>query len=156
MALCPTMKKYIDQVENVQRRFSKRIPELSNLTYSERLKRLNLETLELRRLRFDLFYYFKILHNLTPHDPNDFFTFHRPSNILRDNTALIMIPVNSNKTLLSSFRYRAAICWNNLPSNVKLADSYTKFKKLIFDLNLDSFMYGSFYTDNLADTILIN
>ena len=44
----------------------------SALSYQERLLKLNLESLELRRLRLGLTYYFKIFDNLTPLDPNKF------------------------------------------------------------------------------------
>jgi len=40
--------------ESVQRRFTKRLPGLSCFTYHERLKRINIPSLEHRRLYFDL------------------------------------------------------------------------------------------------------
>ena len=48
------MQKDIDNIEKVQRRATKMINRLSQLSYEERLKRTNLMTLELRRLRADL------------------------------------------------------------------------------------------------------
>ena len=69
----PNQKKYIDLIEKVQRRFTKRIPCLHTLPYLDRLKAINLPSLELRRLHFDLFYYYKILHNLTDINPDIFF-----------------------------------------------------------------------------------
>ena len=45
----------IDAVESVQRRLTKRLPTLKNLSYSERLKCLNIFSVELRRLHTDLF-----------------------------------------------------------------------------------------------------
>jgi len=48
----PYCVKYIDAVESVQRRFTKRLPGYNSLAYSERLKRSNLLSLELRRLHF--------------------------------------------------------------------------------------------------------
>jgi hypothetical protein len=124
------------------------------LSYFERLRRLNLETLELRRLRFDLIYYFKILHNLTPHDPADFFSFHRPPSTLRNSAPLIQIPVNGNKTLYSSFRYRTASCWNNLPEAVKLVECFTSFRRQIMAVDLTPFLHGSCVTDSVCDTFL--
>jgi len=41
-------------VELVQRRFAKRIPGLATMTYHSRLKLLNLQRLEVTRLRSDL------------------------------------------------------------------------------------------------------
>jgi len=75
----PNQKKYIDLIEKVQRRFTKRIPCLHNLPYLDRLKTINLESLELRRLHFDLFYYYKILHNLTDINPDNFFHLSQPT-----------------------------------------------------------------------------
>jgi len=52
----PTLKKHIDKLEKVQKVFTKRIPSLCHLPYLQRLNVLNLDTLELRRLYFDLIY----------------------------------------------------------------------------------------------------
>ena len=46
-------RKDIDMLERIQRRATKMIPELRNLTYEERLKECVLTTLETRRLRGD-------------------------------------------------------------------------------------------------------
>lgn len=43
----------IDEVERVQRSFTKYIYEVKNLEYEERLKKLNLPSLEYRRFRGD-------------------------------------------------------------------------------------------------------
>ena len=44
----------IDALESVQRRFTKRLPEFSNMSYADRLINLNLQSLEHRRLINDL------------------------------------------------------------------------------------------------------
>jgi hypothetical protein len=59
----------IDLIENVQRKFTKALPSISSLPYSERLASLNLDLLELRRVRFDLVYYYKVFNHLTPFNP---------------------------------------------------------------------------------------
>ena len=46
----PFNKCDIERVEKVQRRFTKWLPGLKDLTYSQRLKVIDLESLELRRL----------------------------------------------------------------------------------------------------------
>ena len=48
-----SLKYLIELLENVQRQFTKRIFGLYNLTCHQRLNCLGLESLELRRLRFD-------------------------------------------------------------------------------------------------------
>ena len=45
----------IDAVESVQRRFTKRLSGLQGLSYDARLRRLELQSLELRRLLTDLY-----------------------------------------------------------------------------------------------------
>ena len=57
----PSQIHLIDLLENVQRKFTKRIPSISHLNYVERLKIINLESLELRRLKFDLINYYKFM-----------------------------------------------------------------------------------------------
>ena len=57
----PRLAKHITMIENVQRRATKLVPELSELTYEERLKELELPTLAYRRLRGDLIKVYKIM-----------------------------------------------------------------------------------------------
>jgi len=63
----PYKKKDILVVENIQRRATKLIPSLRNLSYEERLKKLNIPTLVYRRARGDMIEYYKIAHNV--YDP---------------------------------------------------------------------------------------
>ena len=50
----PYLQKDVDNIEKVQRRMTRMIPELSQLNCEERLCRTNLLSLEIRRLRADL------------------------------------------------------------------------------------------------------
>ena len=58
----------------IQRRATKMIPELRDLSYEERLKECGLTTLETRRLRGDQIEVFKILNGYENIDRNMFFT----------------------------------------------------------------------------------
>ena len=60
----PYLRKYIDQIEDVQRRFTKKIIGLTDMNYGERLVQLKLPSLEYRRLRGDLIEVYKILHSM--------------------------------------------------------------------------------------------
>ena len=69
----PYLLKHINAIEKVQKRFTKRIYFLSHLSYRERLAAINLEPLELRRLKHDLVMYYKCLHNLVALPPDKYF-----------------------------------------------------------------------------------
>ena len=57
-------KKDIVRVESVQRHFTKRISGLNHLSYHERLRALNIPSLEYRRSRGDMIETYKILHTI--------------------------------------------------------------------------------------------
>jgi len=65
----------INAVENVQRYFTRRLFWPVERPYYERLAILDLELLEIRRLKLDLYYCFKIFNNLTCIDRTQYFTF---------------------------------------------------------------------------------
>jgi len=52
---------------------TKRIPGLKDLTYCQRLTRLKLDSLELRRVRLDLIFTYKLVFGLTALKLSDFF-----------------------------------------------------------------------------------
>ena len=54
VVLCPNIKKHDLLIENVQRRFTKRIIGLKNLNYEDKLKSLNLPSLEFRWTKADM------------------------------------------------------------------------------------------------------
>ena len=68
----PYRKKDIDMLERVQRRATKMIPKLRNISYEMRLKECGLTTLETRRLRGDQIEVFKILNGYENIDRNIF------------------------------------------------------------------------------------
>ena len=58
---CPTKMKDIIAIENVQRRATKFLPTLKDMSYEERLRKLQLPTLRFRRLRGDMIETYTIL-----------------------------------------------------------------------------------------------
>ena len=75
----PYRKKDIDTLERIQRRATKMIPELRDLSYEERLKECGLTTLETRRLKGDQIEVFKILNGYENIDRNMFFSLKKDS-----------------------------------------------------------------------------
>ena len=58
------VSKLVDDIESVQRRATTIIPELKNLSYSERLQKVGLPTLEYRRARGEMIEVYKIIGNI--------------------------------------------------------------------------------------------
>ena len=65
----PITLRDIDEIESVQRKFTKRLPGLHNFLYTDR--RLQLQSLELRRLVTDLIWCYKIVFGHVDIDIND-------------------------------------------------------------------------------------
>ena len=63
----------ISKIESVQRSFTKRLPGLSNLPYTKRLEVLGIDSLEIRRLRYDLVFVYKMLFGLADLNFSDYF-----------------------------------------------------------------------------------
>ena len=61
---CRRFIKDIQAFENVQKRAAKLVKQLKDLSYEDRLKKLNLTTLEERRTRGDLIQFFKFHSNI--------------------------------------------------------------------------------------------
>jgi len=72
----------IKKIESVQRQFTKGLRGLKGLSYSARLKRLNTDTLELRRLLNDLVMVYKIMNYHVALNAEELFYCNKASNML--------------------------------------------------------------------------
>jgi len=68
-------------IESVQRKFTKRIPSMSGLTYYSRLQVLGLESLEIRRLPTDVLLVYRIMFGMVRLNSNEFFTLRNQPNM---------------------------------------------------------------------------
>ena len=84
-------------------------PAISAVSYQQRLLKLNLESLELRRIRFDLIYYYNILSNLTPIDPNIFFITYQSNPSSRSQSASLHRTAKTTARVRSTFLYRSTV-----------------------------------------------
>ena len=75
----PNLLKHTRAIENVQRRASKLVPGLRNLSYRARLETLNLPNLAYRRYRGDMIEMFKLTHKKYDTDAVDGFLKLQPS-----------------------------------------------------------------------------
>ena len=62
-------------IDGESSRFTKRLRGYRNISYAERLRLLNLDTLEARRLKFDLIYCYKIVFGLVHVSCDNLFNF---------------------------------------------------------------------------------
>ena len=82
--------------------------------------------------------YYKILHNLIDLEISDFFQM-RNSVSTRGHTLTICKPIMSTDADKYKFCNRAVSAWNNLPSNVVLANNFVSFKKRLNKVDLTEF-----------------
>ena len=129
----PSLKQLTESLEKVQRRFTKRIVGMHNLTYHQRLICLGLESLELRRLRADLLLVYKILFGLTALRSEDFFKINLNRNCmnLRGHAYQVIYDVARKSVRNTFFANRVISVWNSLPFNSTNFASFNIFKNSI-------------------------
>jgi len=132
--------KDIDAIEKIQRKFTKRIPGLHYLPYSERLRILNLERLELRRIHLDLTLVYKIINKLIDLKFTDYFTL-KTSNTRGHSLAL---SINRYKKDVRKFFFANRVInrWNFLNEATVNATSLNSFKNRLKDEDLARFIKG--------------
>ena len=125
---CPHKIKEIEQIEAVQRSFTARIDNMENLDYWQRLKSLNLYSLQRRRERFAIIHTYKIYKNLAPNDVN--LQFH-------DNPRLGIqckrLPIKAKRAKIETIRFNffshsAPRLFNLIPRQIKTAKTVNSFK----------------------------
>ena len=140
----PYLLKHINAIERVQKQFTRRIPSLSALSYPERLAAMDLEPLELRRLKTDLILYYKCINNLVALPSDDYFCLsQRISQTRSGGNRIIRTSCNTNH-FQNDFFNRCLSCWNYLPNEVVNASSLPCFKRLIANVDLSPFIHCSY------------
>ncbi len=135
----PYFKCDIDAVERVQRRFTKRLPGLRFCTYIERLKKLDLASLELRRLHCDLLMCYKIVFRLIKLDFDEFFTF-SPVGSTRGHQYKLFKNRGDVNVRKNFFSIRIVNIWNSLPSDIVDFSSLTAFARTIKLVDFSKFI----------------
>ena len=128
---CPYKEKHIELVESVQRRATKQIPGLGNLSYEQRLRELNLPTLKFRRYRGDMIEMFKIANGYYDPQITDFIKWRRSyiqREASRGNKSKLLIQRPRLDIRKYSFTVRVAAVWNSLPDSVVTAKNVNTFK----------------------------
>ena len=121
----PTLKTLEKDIEDVQRRATKMIGKIKNLPYPERLKKLQLPSLQHRRKRGDMIETYKYLTGK--------YTTERPTwitnnNQNRGNNYKLMKTRAKEKTRINFLTNRVVNDWNRLPASVVRAETVNQFK----------------------------
>jgi len=132
----PHLKQDIMMIEKVQRRFTKRLRRYRNLSYTDRLIKLALPSLELRRLHLDLIYCYKIVFGLIKLNFSDFFEF---SSLPTRGHAYKLYKSRSANVRVNFFACRVVNVWNSLPDTVCFT-SLAVFKKCIRTVDFSKFL----------------
>jgi len=119
--------KDITTTEKVQRRFTKRLRDMSKLTYHQRLVKFDLESLELRRIRADLVFAYKIIFGLTDVNSADIFTV-GASNSRRGHRYKLYMPYSKSTARHNYFNHRVGRIWNALPCDEVDFSSLRRFR----------------------------
>ena len=114
------------QVEKVQRRATKLIPELRSKPYSSRLRELGLPSLTYRRLRGDMITIYQILHGSLDVQPGLLQL--STTRTTRGHHLKLEKPRARTLPRRNYLSVRAVNSWNGLPSHVVSAPSLTAFK----------------------------
>ena len=139
----PSQKGNIKKVESVQATFTRLLCRKLNISYnnySHRLSILNLETLEMRRVKTDLIFLYKVLHNLVDLDFNDFFKLSSTAQFynLRRHSYHIERPKPFKTSVRNNFFINRPInTWNSLPNDIVSSKTLKIFKTKLnnFDLS---------------------
>ena len=147
----PYLKKDVERAEHTQKQYTRKVCKRLNIkyqSYSDRLTILNLESLELRRLRYDLTLVYKILHQLIYVNNQGMFELNnmRTNHSLRRHSFYLKIPpVSRTKIRDNFFSTRIINTWNKLPDNIVSSPSLTIFKNLLSKFPLHT-IYKFHYT----------
>ena len=131
-----TKYKDFDQENRIRTKaIHKRMRVIANLTYKERLEKLGLESLEWRRLRFNLIFVYKMLFGLTDLNMSDFFTIDTDS-ITRGHPYRLVKQrciINARRDF---FSVRVINPWISLPATAQDFKSLTSFKCFLKKVDL--------------------
>ena len=126
----PFLKRQSIQIERVQRRASKLVPECKEMTYDERLRYLKIYSLKGRRIRGDLIQMYKIFQGLDEVNKDKLLPMavYRST---RNQDFKLRRRYSRTDIRKHTFTNRTVEEWNVLPAEVKNASSLNVFKNRI-------------------------
>jgi len=134
----PIYKKDSTLLENVQRRATKLIPKLRDLSYEKRLESLKLHSLQYRRVRGDMIEIFKHTTGIYKVEANYIIL---DNSITRGHDKKLKKQRASKSVRCNFLTLRATNSWNSLPQHVIAAPSLNAFKSRL-DKHWDKYRYS--------------
>ena len=125
----PSAQKFIDMLENVQKRATRMVDGPSALDYEERLRRLELPTFVYRRARGDMIEVYKHIHIYDDTLIPEVFKL-QPYGIRKHDFQLVWRKAKDGVrgVQANSFYFRILKVWNDLPANVVNSPTVNSFK----------------------------
>ena len=120
----------IQELESVQKTFTSKIAGMKGVSYWDRLKQLNIMSLQRRRERFIIMHMFKILHSMTSNDLNIEFVSRPRLGYLAKIPSINKDSSAANKTLYNnSFAVVGPKLWNAIPYKLNTISNIDDFKQ---------------------------
>ena len=127
----------IQQLEAVQRTFTKRIWGLQDQNYWTRLQTLKLMSLLRRRKRYIILHMWKIMHKVSPNDINIEFKPPGRLGIKAKVPSIVKSCLRRHQTLYDgSFTVQGPRLWNCLPGSITNETVFHRFKELVTAFSL--------------------
>ena len=117
-------------IERIQRRWTREVVGLSDLPYGERLRRLDLFSVQGRLLRADLILVWKILNGYCAINPNDIFSF-SVARGTRGHPLKLFLPRSRLEVRHRFFSIRVINIWNSLSHDTVMAATINSFKSCL-------------------------
>ena len=159
----PSKRKDIEAIEKIQRNFTKRLCGLSEMNYYERLKYLNIYSMERRRERYEILYIFKVINHRVPNVGLKWKFFPRRGRELipppvRKNSRQSAVTMRRN-----SFRGKAAYLFNCLPASIRNINPDTPvptikraLDRILKDVSDEPVLNGCSRTNDAATNSLVH
>ena len=116
-------------LERIQRRWTRQVRGLEDVPYEQRLRELNLFSVQGRLLRADLIMVWKIFNGQCAASPEQLFTLNPSPR--RGHPLKIFVPRTNLDIRKRSFAIRVIADWNSLPTETVMASSLDTFKRLL-------------------------
>ena len=123
----PYLVKDIEEIEKVQQRATKLVPELRDMPYEDRLRELDLFSLSERRKRGDMIFLYKIFNNLVDIEPSKIFNLAKDTST-RGHPFKIYQERSKSDIRHNFYTQRVVAPWNSLPQHIVLSKTVTQFK----------------------------